>query len=96
MKATEYQQFCQNIEKFHSENNLRPGCNGPENGESEPFFSWRRCGCCQSVLGGNRTKYSFAAHNGEIIKEEICDDCVYFLAYGRLDDQTMMEIEKSV
>jgi hypothetical protein len=24
--------------------------------ESEPFFSWRPCGCCGSRLGGNRVE----------------------------------------
>ena len=26
---------------------------------------------------------------------EACDDCVYYGAYGTLDDQTMIEVRKS-
>ena len=28
-----------------------------------------------------------------LLVAEICSDCVYFLAYGQLDDMTMLEME---
>lgn len=63
----------------------------------EPFFSWRPCQCCGDSLGGNR--YECNGYNG-VTKEietfdSICGDCVYYAAYGRLDDMTMIEIERA-
>ena len=60
---------------------------------SEPHFSWSHCESCGSTLGGNR----YAAHgiekDGSLNHFEVCEDCLYFLNYGQLDDQSMIEIE---
>jgi len=56
--------------------------------EPEPGFSWASCNVCGSGLGGNRYPVH-ALHKDEILHLEACDDCVYYLNYGRLDDQTM-------
>lgn len=66
-----------------------------ENGVTEPYFSWRACECCKTTLGGDRyTCNGFNPTTKEIQEYEfICEDCVYYSEYGRLDDQTMMEIE---
>jgi hypothetical protein len=54
-------------------------------------FSWWPCDVCGSRLGGNRS--TCIGHNptthavqGEF---EVCDDCLYYVEYGRLDDQTV-------
>jgi hypothetical protein len=60
----------------------------------EPFFSWSRCECCARPEGGNRSP-AHAWLDGRIIHLDICDDCVYYLEYGKLDDSTMLEIEES-
>jgi hypothetical protein len=58
----------------------------------EPWFSWHPCECCQSALGGNR-EYLYARNAAnEIVQFEICEDCVYYINYGRLDDSTMMRV----
>lgn len=59
----------------------------------EPSFSWSACDSCGSTLGGNR----HPAHgliNGELEHFSVCDDCLYYLNYGQLDDLTMMGMEK--
>jgi len=62
----------------------------------EPYFSWRSCDCCNRSLGGDR--YDCSGYNPEtkeIYGYEVCIDCVYYAAYGCLDDQTMLDIEES-
>jgi hypothetical protein len=71
--------------------------NGSEedNGNVDPWFSRLPCECCQSPLAGMR-EYLFARDlHGDHIQFEICEDCVYYLDYGRLDDSTMQEIADS-
>ena len=61
--------------------------------EREPWFSWSPCECCGSHLGGNR-EYLYARDaSDEIVQFTICEDCVYYVNYGQLDDTTMLEIE---
>lgn len=64
-----------------------------DNGE-EGAFSWSPCHCCGTSLGGNRhTATGFDRGANAIYHYEICQDCVYYAAYGQLDDMTMMEME---
>lgn len=64
--------------------------------ETEPFFSWNRCECCQRPLGGNREDViGIHEESGEIVEFTFCEDCVYYNEYGHLDDRTMAEIERS-
>ena len=51
---------------------------------SEGSFSWRACDCCGSTLGGNRYPAHWLDENKEIMHEEICHDCVLYLANGDL------------
>lgn len=70
----------------------------PETEESEePYFSWLSCPCCKTTLGGMRYRCCAYSTNDKQVLEfnEICSDCVYYSAYGQLDDETMQEIEKS-
>lgn len=65
---------------------------------SEPFFSWHACDCCGSNLGGNRVPaHGFYHADGadHLVHMDVCEDCDYYLNYGRLDDMTMMEVEQS-
>lgn len=59
-----------------------------------PFFSWRACDCCGRNLGGDR--YHATGWNdklGEAFCYEVCQDCIYYAEYGRLDDMTMRNLE---
>lgn len=68
-----------------------------EEGCCEPFFSWSRCDCCGTSLGGDRYKCNGFNPTTREVQEysTVCGDCMYYAEYGRLDDTTMMEIEKS-
>jgi hypothetical protein len=59
--------------------------------EADPYFSHCHCECCDSGLGGDR--YIMVADSG--LEYEVCQDCLYYLEYGKLDDRAMMEIEES-
>lgn len=61
----------------------------------EPFFSWRPCEVCKSHLGGDRyTANGFSEEFGVVEFDMVCQDCIYYAEYGRLDDVTMDQIEK--
>ena len=60
---------------------------------SEGHFAWSQCDFCGSNLGGTREP-AHADIDGFIHHFDICIDCVYYLEYGRLDDATMVEIER--
>jgi hypothetical protein len=61
--------------------------------DADPWFSWHPCDMCNSALGGNR-EYLYARDlHGDIVQFEICEDCVYYVNYGRLDDLTMAAIQ---
>jgi hypothetical protein len=62
----------------------------------EPYFSSQPCDCCHRQLGGDRRNCNGCTESGEVSPTySICCDCEYFAEYGRLDDTTMMEIEKA-
>ena len=63
----------------------------------EEYFSWRRCECCGTRLGGNRLMASgYNPETKEVYEYEICSDCEYYAEYGQLDDMTMMDIEMDI
>lgn len=95
----DYAKYEQAVSRFLHDNNALPGLHGPskesrEYGDPQPYFSWRPCGCCNRSLGGNRSDYEFVRANDDVFEAAICDDCVYYLKCGRLDDLTMFEILK--
>jgi hypothetical protein len=61
--------------------------------QGEPWFSWRPCQCCKSHLGGSREYLYARDRNDELVQFTICEDCVYYVNYGRLDDQTMSRVQ---
>lgn len=67
-----------------------------EEESTEPYFSWQNCECCKRSLAGNR--YDCNGYNPttkEIQDYVVCEDCVYYVEYGQLDDMTMMKIAAS-
>ena len=64
--------------------------------ECEPYFSWHACECCGGTLGGNRHDVSaYHPESKQVLEYSVCEDCVYYAAYGQLDDMTMLGIEDS-
>ena len=61
-------------------------------GDGEEFFSWQACDCCKTPLGGSREKASgYSPTTNEVKEYEVCLDCLYYVAYGQLDDITMAD-----
>jgi len=66
-----------------------------ESGEvyDEGHFSWGRCECCGSRLGGNR----YAAHgidqDDNLVHLEVCVDCLQYIANG--DEPDTQDNEES-
>jgi hypothetical protein len=93
MTTTEYKVYQVSVERFLNTNCVKPGCYSNVTPE-EPTrneFSWCPCECCNRRLGGARERYHFGSEAG-LLAAEICDDCVYYLTYGQLDDMTMMDM----
>lgn len=62
--------------------------------ESENYFSWNYCDCCNRSLGGDRIDVNaYCEETKEINEYSICIDCEYYIAYGQLDDMTMMDLK---
>ncbi len=92
----EYEQYKQDVAAFILNERiefLSTGCEPDAGSSGEPWFSWRACECCKSPLGGMR-EYLFACLKGtdEQVRYQICEDCVNYIEYGRLDDETMSRI----
>lgn len=82
MNKQQYDQYRQAVEDFFESEGIE---NLPSHSD-DTFFTWRACDCCKRPLGGMR--YKCGEYN-------ICGDCLYYEAYGRLDDMTMLAIENS-
>jgi hypothetical protein len=92
MTKEEYKKYQEKFNSFLLKNNIY-SFSPVQN--SEPYFSKSPCNCCGTSLYGNREKVSaFQEKTKEILFFECCQDCIYYAAYGQLDDMTMIEIEK--
>ena len=96
----DYKEYCQSVDEFFKSEGI--DCLSfdteeyGEDGDIEPHFSWSPCDCCGGTLGGNR---EIMAGYNPTTKEiqrgySVCEDCVYFVEYGTLDDMTMMRISE--
>jgi hypothetical protein len=102
--AKQYAEYQRNVAAFIAReglSHLSTGCmpyGEPEteqedNQDGEPWFSWHACKCCGCALGGMR-EYLFGQDvNNAVVQFTICEDCVYYVNYGRLDDATMQRVE---
>lgn len=63
-------------------------------GISNTFWSWSMCELCCRPDGGQREDaIAVNVATGERLRLAVCEDCIYYAEYGRLDDSTMMEID---
>jgi hypothetical protein len=86
----------------HVSTGASPGCDGcsleaDASAEAievagEPHFSWGLCDACGSSQGGGRHPAHGVSAEFGILHLNVCTDCVYYLNYGRLDDETMDKI----
>ena len=56
-------------------------------------FSSYNCELCGTPLAGNRYPVVRIHPLEENLFYAVCPDCVYFIEYGQLDDQSMSEID---
>jgi len=99
MTRQEYAEYVDSVKHFA----YGHGCDAStltDDGQ-EGYFSWEPCYVCKRSQGGTRhdcAALSFPLPDGsrEVLHPSgVCDDCIYFAVYGRLDDSTMLEIERS-
>lgn len=100
MNGKEYREYQESVHDFFDKEGITNLSiqNIDEDGEQEePSFSWSYCDVCGSSLGGNRyTCNGYNPTTKEVQSDyEVCSNCYYFAEYGKLDDQTMLEIEDS-
>ena len=86
MNATDYQDYLTRIADFEKREQIPTANLAPVNQQADPWFSWRECECCHRPEGGNREYYSAVRPDGEIVKFALCEDCIYFAAYGQLEN----------
>ena len=95
MNKKDFDDFMESFDSFMKKEQLNNLSRMIDDDNDEPFFSSQPCDCCGTTLGGNRIKASgFNAETNEVEEYEICIDCEYFAEYGKLDDQTMMNLEE--
>ena len=106
MNRLQYEQYEKDVAAFMKSeglnclNNTPPenlvySGSGVDDEVSEPYFSHLPCDCCGSTLGGDREDCSgFNPETREVQDGySVCRDCVYYAAYGELDDDTMMGLD---
>lgn len=95
MTYAEYVRYCERVAEFLAReglDSLSP-VSDPDTGEWDGDHT-TTCDCC----GQYGSCYVSSGYN-PTTKEvqggyDVCEDCVYYLTYGNLDDDTMLQIEK--
>ena len=99
MNGKEYREYQESVKGFFEKEGIAylSVQDRDEDGDGEPSFSYEYCDCCGTSLGGDR--YTCNGYNPTTKKiysdYSICSDCYYYAEYGKLDDQSMLDIEAS-
>lgn len=95
MNKKQYADYENRVAEFFEREGLNCLTELEERGE--PYFSWQPCDCCGSSLGGDRYDCNGYNPTTKEIQDgySVCTNCLYYIAYGCLDDVTMDEIENS-
>jgi hypothetical protein len=91
MTKAQYQEYRTAVAQFLAHSGIVSYATTDDRG-----FSWFPCQCCLTTSGGNRVTLQGigeAARGCLDLEYSICTDCEYYLAYGQLDDMTMMNME---
>jgi hypothetical protein len=99
MTAEEYDDYVTRVKMFMEReglDNLSPETDEESNQWKETCFSRHECQCCLRPLAGSRVTCNGYNPTTEEVQGgyQVCRDCVYFATYGKLDDDTMMDVEK--
>lgn len=70
-----------------------PNCDGDREAFDEPYFSWSSCECCGGIAGNRQFATGYNPTTKEVHEYDVCEDCIYYSEYGRLNDMTMMDME---
>ena len=83
-------------ERSDGTNNGECSCCNKEIGFNDGYFTWVKCECCGSPFGVGTLVHAngYNPKAGKAYCYEVCNNCIYFSEYGRLDDLTMMDISK--
>ncbi len=98
MNAKQYQRYEAAVAEFFDREGLANLSTVEDaDGFDEPSFSWHPCDCCRRSQGGDRYKCNgFNPTTAEVQDGyDVCPDCLYYATYGRLDDETMWDVEHS-
>ena len=92
MNRKEYKNFEYSIEQFFKTEGIT---NLSSIEDCESYFSHLPCDCCQRHWGGEREDANgYNPTTKKIYEYSVCIDCIYYAAYGHLDDMSMLDIEK--
>ena len=88
----EYAQYEANVAAFFAAEGLN--CLSSVEPIDVDEFSWSRCDVCGDSHGGSReTMNGYNPTTNEVQDGyKVCSDCAYYVAYGQLDDMTMMDM----
>lgn len=92
MTKREYAEYEATVDAFFN----RDGIDNLTSKGEEGYVSSHGCDCCGNSL--QQVLYEATGYNREkdaVYEYQICEDCVMYGEYGRLDDTKMSEIEKS-
>jgi hypothetical protein len=56
-------------------------------------FSASSCDLCSNPLAGARESITLVTPTDDPVYYSVCIDCAYYIEYGQLDDQSMLDIE---
>ena len=101
MTKQEYADYQERVARYlgtleHVSTGPCPGC--PECGDDqlgEPWFTWSACEICGGLPGNRVYWHGIDPDSKAVLHGSCCEDCQYYLEYGRLDDTTMASIESA-
>lgn len=96
MTKVEYKKYQQRFENFMRDNVLNNiSLVSDKDGNYKGYFTWNLCPVCGNNLG--HTGYNCNGYSdkyGIMEFDNVCEDCIYYAEYGKLDDMTMLEMEE--
>ncbi len=97
MKKSEYVEYQERVANFFVNEGINCCCaksnEDCEGGINEPYTSSCMCDCCEDTQQGDRIDaHGFNPTTKEIQEYSICTDCEYYLEYGQLSDQVMLDM----
>lgn len=102
MNRKEYEEYCRTVEQFFTDEGITNlSLVYDDDQPTEPVSSAGLCDCCGTNSYGYRYEASgfypgdpSMSGQGKMVKYYVvCRDCLYYAEHGRLDDQTMLDID---